>query len=85
MMRKDKEKYINEQCKHIEDKSITNSIKDLYQGVKTLTNKSKPTSDTSKDENGNILGEAEEVKEKWAQYSTDLYKKNPTTHICSKR
>ena len=81
MMRKDKEKHINEQCKRIEDKSITNSIKDLYQGVKTLTNKFKPTIDTIKDENGNILGEAEEVKERWAQYSTDLYKKNPNIVI----
>jgi len=42
MMRTDKEKYINEQCEHIENKSITNSIQDLYQGVKNLTNKFKP-------------------------------------------
>ena len=77
MMRRDKEKCINEQCKRIEDNSITNSIKDLYQGVKNSTNKFKPTIDTIKDENGKILGEAEEVKERWAHYSTDLYKKNP--------
>ena len=77
MMRRDKEKCINEQCKRIEDNSITNSIKDLYQSVKNLTNKFKPTIDTIKDENGKILGEAEEVKERWAHYSTDLYKKNP--------
>ena len=77
MMRRDKEKYINEQCKRIEDNFITNSIKDLYQGVKNLTNKFKPTIDTIKDEYGKILGEAEEVKERWAHYSTDLYKKNP--------
>ena len=77
MMRRDKEKYINDQCKRIEDNSITNSIKDLYQGVKNLTNIFKPTIDTIKDETGKILGEAEEVKERWARYSTDLYKKNP--------
>ena len=77
MMRRDEEKYSNEQCKCIEDNSITNSIKDLYQGGKNLTNKFKPTIDTIKDENGKILGEAEEVKERWAHYSTDLYKKNP--------
>ena len=65
MMRKDIEKYINEQCKRIEDNSIRNSIKDLYQGVKTLTNKFKPSIDTIKDENGKIHGEAEEVKERW--------------------
>ena len=81
MMRRDKEKYINEQCKSIEDNSITNSIKDLYQGVKNLTNKFKPMIDTIKDENGKILGEVEEVKERWAHYSTDLYKKNPNTVV----
>ena len=77
MMRTDKEKYINEQCEHIENNSITNSIQDLYQGVKNLTNKFKPTIDIIKDENGKIFGEAEEVKERWVHYSTDLYKKNP--------
>ena len=77
LMRKDKEKYINEQSKCIEGNSIIHSIKDLYQGVKTLTNKFKPTIDPIKDENGKNLGEAEEVKEGWAQYSADLFKKNP--------
>ena len=89
MMGKDKENYINEQCKCIEDNSITNSVEDLYQGVKNLANKFKPTIDTIKDENGKILGEAEEVKERWVHYSTDLHKKSkyccPGTHICSER
>ena len=76
MIRKDKEKYLDEQCKRIDDNSITDSIKDLYQGVKTLTNKFKPMIHTIKNENGKILGEAEEVIERWAQYSEDLYKKN---------
>ena len=48
MMRKLKEKYINEQCKCIEENSITNSVEDVYQGVKNLTNKFKPTIDTIK-------------------------------------
>ena len=77
MMRRDKEKYINEQCKCIEDNSITNSINNHYQGVQTLANKFKPTIDRIKDENSKILGEADEMKERWAHYSTDLYKKNP--------
>ena len=37
--------------------------------------------DTIKDENGKILGEAEEVKERWAHYSTDFYKKNPNSAV----
>ena len=37
MMRKNNEKYINEQYKRFEDNSIANSIKDLYQGVKTFS------------------------------------------------
>ena len=30
-----------------------------------------------KDESGKILAEAEDVKEGWAQYNSDLYTKNP--------
>ncbi len=37
LMRRDKEKFIEQQCQKIEDKAVTNSTKDLYQGVKNLT------------------------------------------------
>ena len=43
MMRKDKEKYIKEQCQKIEENAIKNSTKEVYKGVKNLTTKFQPT------------------------------------------
>ena len=62
MMRKDKDKFINEQCWQIEEKFITNSAKDLYAGVKSLTSKLRPGIDTVKEDEGSILCESDKVK-----------------------
>ena len=61
LMRRDKEKFIEEQCKKIEENTVTNSTKDLYQGVKNLTRKFKPTMDTIKSEDGTILCDGDKV------------------------
>ena len=52
MMRKDKENFIVDQCKKVEQNRITNSAKDLYQGVRNITKKFKLSSDTIKEEDG---------------------------------
>ena len=76
LLREDKARQINEQCRKIEDNAVTNSVKDLYQGVRSLTNKSRPTVDTIKNENGEILCEGDRVRERWKEYCDNLYKKN---------
>ncbi|XP_063593072.1 uncharacterized protein LOC134770132 [Penaeus indicus] len=81
MMRQDNDRKINELCQTIESNSVTNSIKDLFQGVKKLTNKFRPTIDTIKDENNKVLFEGEEVKSRWKQYCYELYKKNDNTSV----
>ena len=43
MIRQETVKYINEQCEAIEQKSVTNTTKDLYRKVKNLTRKCRPT------------------------------------------
>ena len=55
MMRKYKDKFINEQCQRIEEKFISNSVKDLYAGVKSLINKFRPSIDTAKGDGETIL------------------------------
>ena len=61
-MRKDKENFITEQCKIVEENRITNSIKDLYQGVRNITKKFKPPYDTVKSEDGKTLCDGGDVK-----------------------
>ena len=50
----------------------------LYQGVKGLTRKFNPRSDTVKADDETILCENDEVKQRWKQYYCHVYKKNET-------
>ena len=68
-------KYINEQCEAIEQKSVTNTTKDLYRKVKNLTRKCRPTVDAIKDE-GKILQNRPDIKYRWKLFCEDLYRRN---------
>ena len=48
LLRRDKEKYSNVQCQRIENYSVKNTTKELYQGVRNITRKFKPIMDTIK-------------------------------------
>ena len=76
MIRQDKVKYINKQCEAIEQYSITNTTKDLYRKVKYLTRELRPTVDTIKDEEGKILQDGPDIKNRWKLFCEDLYKRN---------
>ena len=76
LLRRDKEKYLNEQCQRIENCSINQTTKELYQGVRKITRKFKPTMDTIKTEDGLVLCDGKDVKDRWNQYCSKLYKKN---------
>ena len=57
-------------------KTNTNSTKDLYQGVRKITNKFKPMVDTIKKEDGVMLCDGDEVKDRWNEYCSKLYQRN---------
>ena len=75
LLRRDKDKYINEQCEVIENNAVTNATKELYQTVRNITKKFKPSSDTVKDEDGRVLCDGERVRDRWKEYCTKLYTK----------
>ena len=75
-MRKDKEKFIEQQCLKIEKSAVNNSTKELYQGIKNLTKSFKPSADTIKSEDGTVLCDGDKVKERWKEYCYKLYEKN---------
>ena len=82
MMRKDKEQFIEDQCKMTEENAMTNSIRELFNGVRSLTRKFRPATNTVKNEAVVILCDREHVKGRWREYCSKLYRKNEnlTTH-----
>ena len=52
MMKRDKQQAIEDHCKQMEEKSVTNSSRDLYKVIKTLIGNFKPIIDALKDEKG---------------------------------
>ena len=75
MMRKDKQRAIDNQCRELEEKSVTNSTKDLYKAVKDLTRKFRPATDIVKNESCELLTEGPQVKQRWKSYCENLYTK----------
>ena len=74
-MRREKQNFIERQCKNIEDNAINNSTKDLCTGVKNLAKAFKPTADTVKSENRTIPCDGDKVWERWEEYCYKLYGK----------
>ena len=68
MMRKDKRRAIDNQCQELEEKSVTNSTKDLYKAAKNLIRKFRPATDVVKNESGELLTEGPQVKQRWKSY-----------------
>ena len=71
--------HVNGIYKKIEENLIKNSTKKLYQGVRNLAKRFRPTIEATKDENGSTLCNGENIKERWEQYCEDLYKTNDNT------
>ena len=75
-MRRDEQQAIDDNCKQIKEKSVTNFSRDLYKVIKTLIGNFKPTIDALRDENGFIVTEGPQVKQRWKEYCENLYKKS---------
>ena len=78
MMRKDKEQFVDDQCKNIEDNAMKTSTRELFNGVRSLTRTFRPAINTIKNEAGVILCDQEHVQDRWREYCSKLYKKNET-------
>ena len=74
--RQAKENYLNTKCKDIEDDKRHNS-REMYRKVREINKKrSHKWGGTIENKNGRILFEAEEVRERWAEYVEELYNDN---------
>jgi exonuclease III len=74
-VRKDKEKQIMQDCEQVEEYNKKGMTRDLFKKIKHLRGQFIPKNGTLIDPNGKHLSNGHEIKNKWKQYTEELYKK----------
>ena len=72
--RRDKEAFLSDQCKEIEENNRMGKTRDLFKKIRDTKGTFHAKMGTIKDRNGEDLTEAEEIFKRWQEY-TELYKK----------
>ena len=72
--RKDKQEWLDKQCKDIEIYRGEFKSREVYKLIKNLNRKWQPINSAIKDKNGKILMDKEEIKTRWTEYCSELYK-----------
>ena len=73
--RRDKNAFLSDQCKEIEENNRMGKIRDLFKKIRDIKGTFHLKMSTIKDRNGMNLTEAEDIKKRWQEY-TELYKKD---------
>ena len=76
--RRDKEAFLSDQCKEIEENNRMGKIRDLFKKTKGTFH---AKMGSIKDRNGMDLTEAEDITKWWKEYTEELYKKISMTQI----
>ena len=74
--RRDKKAFLNEQCKEIEENHRMLKTRDPFKKIKDIKGTFHAKMGSIKDRNGMTLTEAENIKERWQEYTEELYKKD---------
>ena len=80
--RRDKNSFLSDQCKEIEENDRMGKTRDLFNKIRDIKGNSHAKMATIKDRNGMDLTEAED-KKRWQEYTEELYKKglhDPDNH-----
>ena len=75
-IRRDKEVFLSNQCKEIEENNRMGKTRDLFKKIRDTKGTCHAKMGTVKDRNGMDLTEAEDIKERWQEYTEELYKKD---------
>ena len=80
--RRDKKAFLSEQCKEIEENDRMRMISDLIKKIRDTKGTFNAKMGTIKDRNSMDLTEAEDIKNRWQEYTEELYKKDhdPENH-----
>ena len=81
--RRDKKAFLSDQCKEIEENTKMGKTRDLFKKIRDTKRTFHAKMGSIKDRNGMDLTEVEDIKERWQEYTEELYKKdlhNPYNH-----
>ena len=74
--RRDKKALLTEPCKEIEENNRMEKISDLFKKIRDTKGTFHAKMGTIKDRNDMDLTEAEDTKERWQEYTEELYRKD---------
>ena len=74
--RRDKKAFLSDQCREIEENNRMGKTRDLVKKIRDTKGTSHAKMGSIKDRNGMNLTEAEDIKNRWQEYTEELYKKD---------
>ena len=79
--RRDKKALLSDQCKEIEENNRMGKTRDLFKKIRDTKGTLHAKMGSIKDRNGMDLTEAEDIKNRWQEYTEELYKKISMTQV----
>ena len=73
--RRDKETFLSDQCKEIEENNTMERTRDLFEKIRDTKGIFHAKMGTIKERKDMDLTEAEDIKKRWQEYTEELYKK----------
>ena len=73
--RRDKNAFLSDQCKEIEENNRMGKTRDLFKKIRDTKGTFHAKMGSIKDRNGMDLTEAEDIKKMWQEHTEELYKK----------
>ena len=73
--RRDKKAFLGDQCKETEENNRMGKTRNLYKKIRDTKGTFHAKIGSIKDRNGRGLTESEDIKNRWQEYTEELYKK----------
>jgi hypothetical protein len=81
IIRKDKENYLREKCRELEENSRKGRTKELHQQIREIYGKPKINTGTLKSRTGIDYIEKDKIIRRWKEYAEELYKNDANTSM----